>query len=118
MNKYTIYCTPQQTKKALELGAPMNYVETNTPTPNITRIQCGFETDIYVEIPTAEQMVGWLDEQGVKINFYSSSRYTYELHYANNYNNDVVISESFSTCKEASLAAIDAALEYLETQKN
>lgn len=23
MNRYTIYCTPEQTKKALELGAPI-----------------------------------------------------------------------------------------------
>lgn len=62
MNKYTIYCTPEQTKKALELGAPIK--------------ECGYyfkkqigcntisDTDLHI-IPTAEQMIGWLEENGI-----------------------------------------------------
>ena len=78
MNRYTIYCTEEQTKKALELGAPLNCCYHNDDFQNTIKIGSLH----YVEIPTAEQMLGWLED-------------------------------NYESRKEATLAAIDAALEYL-----
>lgn len=108
MNRYTIYCTPEQTRKALELGAPIE--------------RDGFEDRPYVYIdgayliPTAEQMIGWLEEQESFSNIcirktmggnHSSACYC---------NGETLLSKVFSSRKEATLAAIDAALEYLSNK--
>lgn len=98
MNRYTIYCTEEQTKKAMELGAPIEICDTEVDIENknigsIVREE-GFlcktvklEDYLYDEdgnrleynvlidgteetgrivafAPTAEQMIGWLKEQG------------------------------------------------------
>lgn len=71
MNKYTIFCTEEQTRKALELGAPIEFevecpvnLETleRSPYPDI---KMGKDGEPILIIPTAEQMLGWLDKQGV-----------------------------------------------------
>lgn len=49
MEQYTIYCSDEQTKKALELGAPLEY-------------HCPNERESVYHRPTAEQMLGWLEE--------------------------------------------------------
>ena len=48
MDRYTIYCTEEQTKKALELGAPIEseYIE----------LIC----KSFLIYPTAEQMIGFI----------------------------------------------------------
>lgn len=95
MNRYEIRCTPEQTRKAIELGAP---------------------------IPTAEQMLGWLEEQGLHINFDTTSEedinncliIKWEYFIYNKYH-DIINDQyyEYPTRKKAILAAIDAALEYL-----
>ena len=103
INEYTIYCTEEQTKKALELGAPIgngHYYD---------KI-CIINTIDYAT-PTTEQMIGWLNDKSlqVTIRFRGCSWY-YNI--MSNY--DVLsIGEDVSSRKEATLAAIDTALEYL-----
>lgn len=123
MERYTIYCTEEQTKKALALGAPIE-VE--------TIFACDYETSRdnkvhvsehlaksapyqeYAIIPTTEQMVGWLEAQ----NIYLEPRHTDEekIHvWVGSFTPlpDGVWTKSYSTIKEATLAAIDVALDYL-----
>ena len=102
MNRYTIYCTEEQTRKAFELGAPIEI----------------FNADGNIEIiePTAEQMIGWLRKEmklaisidyniqnNILVWFYSIFNFAY--------------SNTFSEPEEATLAAIDAALDYLVNNK-
>ena len=63
ISDYSIYCTEEQTKKALELGAPINFrwLYHGIPFHKEVNIEYGH----YAEIPTTEEMVGWLEEQGV-----------------------------------------------------
>lgn len=56
MEEFTIYCTPEQTRKALELGAPLNSCYHNGDFQNTIKIGSLH----YVEVPTAEQMINWL----------------------------------------------------------
>lgn len=121
MEKYTIYCTKDQTKKALELGAPIE--KDWIP-------ECLFNNGYFsLKTPTTEQMISWFEE-------------TYDLHisidYRRNYADDAdgnIVDEWYYYCfflsiadkcfygedtldeyptrKEVTLAAIDAALKYL-----
>lgn len=110
ITQYTIYCTPEQTKKALELGAPiMN--------GHYYHKICIINDNDYAT-PTAEEMIGWLEEREEISDlhiFKPAIRWTFELYTSNGggKNNHPL----FNTRKEATLAAIDAALEYLERQK-
>ena len=109
MNQYTIYCTPEQTKKALKLGAPIEY-----------QLKGAFK------IPTAEQMIGWLEEQGISArgNCFSwdedRHKPSWQVHI---YNKEIDFWEErmwgFSNSrKEAIRAAIDAALVCLTKTSN
>lgn len=95
MNRYTIYCTQAQAAKALELGAPIEY----------------YLKGIF-KVPTAEQMTGWLEEQGIFVEVSKSFIADYQslVHDANT---NVFYDEYFLSHKEAILAAIEAALDYL-----
>lgn len=69
MDKYTIYCTFEQVKKALELGAPINLFCKDYMAGHInymgSPIRIGYVLiykDLYYA-PTAEQMILWLEEQ-------------------------------------------------------
>lgn len=111
MEKYIIYCTPVQTKKALELGAPIRYKDTLD-----NRERGKFET------PTAEQMIGWFEEQKIihNINIIGNDydcdwKYEIYLNMPDGY--DYIGREDYQSRKEATLAAIDKALEYLKEQK-
>ena len=100
MDKYTIYCTEEQIKKALDLGAPIDN----------RWIEKGLN-------PTAEQMTGWLDEQGLLIVIDKNDNYyTWEV-YRNIYLIDMSKTKSIVSRKEAILSAIDVALEYLSNNK-
>lgn len=123
ISDYTIYCTPEQTKKALELGANIIKVEEDfnaVPTCYVDK-----SNDLY-EIPTAEQMIGFLEEQnGIKeISVYCdvTGKTWYFDMYGYEGNSLITIKEisnsySFLSRKEATLAAIGAALEYLLNKK-
>ena len=118
MNRYTIYCTPEQTKKALELGAPIiNYPLISSPY-GIPKFE---EKGIAYIIPTAEQMIGWIEEQGFQFNIHTNMFNEWEvLAFTENTDNtisEVADSDWKETKIEAILAAIDAALEYLTNKK-
>lgn len=112
MNRYIIYCSEEQTRKALQLGAP---IEIDSHSHGRPYIQNG--TSFYL-CPTSEQMIGWLEEQGIQVSIMfsyqvSPKKWNYDLD-----NNNLILFEhnsmSYTTRKEATLAAIDAALGYLE----
>lgn len=117
MEKYTLYCNTEQTKKALELGAPIVKVDTRDKRLIYYGNLCypRTEADYPYAIPTLEQMMGWLEEQGQTIEICRP--------YKDNPNwvafvGDVqVVGEYFSTRKEAILRAIDSALIFLGNRK-
>lgn len=106
MYDYTIYCTEEQTKKALELGAPIGVIPDG------------------LIIPTAEQMLGWLEEQYLYITI------SYTCNFAKDWQADIhhalytdaycgvdLIDVNFGSRKNATLAAISSALNYLINHK-
>lgn len=106
MNRYTTYCTAEQTKKALELGAPIGKI-------------CFALTDSWQdEIPTAEQMRGWLKDKGCRISVYESSRasWSFFIKYKT-LEDEIALGDCIAVEEEATLAAIDAALDYLSNNK-
>ena len=118
MNKYTIYCTPEQTRKALELGAPIRFASINDI--RLGRyIEVESNNEAY-EIPTTEQMIGWLDEQGIAIDIHTYFRVGHgKIHHYQYTVTDLnrVFNGEYTSRKETTLAAIDAALEYLTKAK-
>lgn len=109
MDKYTIYCTEEQAKKALKLGAPIKirpYV-TQEKAIDFAYVNSG----IIFDCPTAEQMIGWLEEQGItsiEITFCKESKWKFEI-----FGEIYDYGAPYSSRKEATIAAIDAALDYL-----
>lgn len=110
MTRYTLPCTEEQTRKSLELGAPIEKI-------------CFALTDAWQnKIPTAEEMIGWLEEQGVYVETKVNQRTDGVTNFVYNVicgsysslNNEVIF---FDTRKEATLAAIDAALVYVRNLK-
>lgn len=112
MNKYTIYCTEEQTKKAFELGAPIEILPNYTEYIGLPLIKCKDDNERPYIPPTAEQMILWLEEQGIHdirlvhlkdawmfYIFLDGNMLPYEYNYPSR--------------KEVTMAAIDAALEYL-----
>lgn len=112
MDKYKIPCTEEQTKKALELGAPINiFIHTSSESKGNYKPIGEF---IDAVIPTAEQMIGWLEEQdGIdEITVCKTGMWIWGK-------NRTLIkgSPNYSSRQESSLAAIDAALEYLTNKE-
>lgn len=114
MDRYTINCTPEQTKKALELGAPIDH--SGVPFEDLESLGYSeyYKSIIYGIIPTAEEMIGWLRSKGFrfKIDELSDITPAYRVKFGYWYRNG-----QSSNPKEATLAAIDAALEYLINNK-
>ena len=114
ISDYSIYCTPEQTKKALGLGAPI-YVYDKRNSDAIRELDVTLKDKVelpnglYAEIPIAEQMIGWLEEQE-KIDFFCIANFGFDLQTTND---GIIAERNFPSRKEATLAAIDAALEYL-----
>lgn len=111
-----IFCTEEQTKKALELGAPIK----KDTLENTSPIEV-FNNCVYI-IPTAEEMVGWLEEQGVSVEITMASQNIgyYSLNRIDSkgaFDFTGRCEETYSSRKEATLAAIDAALDYLSNKK-
>jgi len=120
MNWFTIYCTEEQTRKALALGAPIEqypyydvvkYEVRNFFHDNKTRFM----------FPTAEQMIGWLTEK-MKITTFHVTYFPVHEKYG-----FLIIADGFvleidadndgrflvNTRKEATLLAISYALDWL-----
>lgn len=140
MNRYIIYCTPKQTKIALELGAPIEIEDTRDRYSFLPQYSdstgcrskkfedaykdcyCD-ETSAYL-IPTAEELIGWLEAECGVIDFNAGrdmdftkdddfdfiDTYCYSVSFEDKHK---CTGSEFSTKKEATIAAINAALEYL-----
>lgn len=106
MNRYTIYCTETQVKKALELGAPIKTIKK-------PRYSIGL-----IEKVTSEQMIGWFEEQGVMFNIAVNPFDDYKviITKASSYETIANIKWNHNR-KNAIIAGIDAALDYLENLK-
>lgn len=131
MNQYTIFCTPAQTHKALSLGAPIEvfgFEDTSRQMVEIAKQEGHLEEleselnktdhatiigDLAYVLPTSEQICGWLEDvHHIRFNV---SRY--------GGNDDATIffkedrRRTFyrikRSYKEALLACIDEALDYL-----
>lgn len=120
MNKYRIYCTEEQTKKALELGAPIIKATYQNKEPHVgVLVKLINKETIYDYIcPSAEEMIGWLEEQGVSVEITMASRNIgyYSLNRIDNkgsFDFTGRCEETYSSRKEATLAAIDAALDFI-----
>lgn len=122
MSGYACYCTEEQTEKAFKLGAP---IETQGFIPIKgweLKIDWFAQEDKCYHIPTTEQMIGWLEEQ-IDIAEIDISRCSFVSKFwaFGIYNEQKgLIAENIkdlSSRKEATLAAIDAALEYLINNK-
>lgn len=117
MYKYTIPCTPEQTKKALELGAPLEH---NTYAENdfIEAPMKKFPTvKTRLVIPTAEEMIGWLEEQIDNIDVIKDTDGTWNYLFYPTNSSKHEIGSKYTSRKEATLAAIDAALACLTNNK-
>lgn len=122
MNTFTIFCTEAQTRRALELGAPINIrcsYNGYYPLPFIREIIV--EPHHFAEVPTAEQMLGWLKTKGFAFgitNYNDGFNDHVFWRVANNQDKRWYISDDkLKDPKEAVLAAIDAALNYLKNKK-
>lgn len=134
MSDYTLFCTPEQTRKALELGAPIKEAMSRYNAWNaLQRIKSGKETyEEYANkgvaiingkyvvkaltIPTAEQMLGFFRSKNIHIVIQKDvvddwSAYGHEIAPVEFTVFDRLT--GYKSYKEATLAAIDAALEYL-----
>lgn len=151
MKQYSIPCTEAQTKKALELGAPIEILDTEVEIED-RNIGCtvgygGFSCQpaklehylydadgnrkewcvilegteetgrIVVYTPTAEEMFGWIEEQedidDIEIYKFDAD-WKFEIFLTDG---NYIKSAKFPTRKEATLASIDAALDYLTNNK-
>lgn len=114
ISDYTIYCTKSQTKKALELGASLNIDYHSNDFENSVKIR----NLCYAKIPTAEQLIGYIEAQlcidHIRIFRYNNGwDWSYTIYLSNNETIEIC---HFNSRKEATLAAIDAALEYLSNK--
>ena len=119
MDEYTIYCTEEQTRKALELGAPIEHAKVvDTINGNSTRIP--EENGEFYLIPTAEQMIGWL-ESNPQIHHITVWKECVRWDYTFCYKQDGIVKRfdigSSGNRLEATIAAIDAALEFIQNLK-
>lgn len=115
ISDYTIYCTPEQTKKALELGVPIEKKEIQV----CDNAKHFFWYDgFYYNYPTAEEMIDFLEEQGILVSipygYVVRHKWTYDL------DSEEYIDYKrgeFTSREETTLIAIDAALDYLTNNK-
>lgn len=120
MNKFSILCTKDQIRKALELGAPLETCDWRI-TDTSRYIELDNEKGWHIQIPTAEEMIGWLESEK-SFSFDIRKRvvtWSYFIYYKMRHflQDPVIDDDGFTSREEATLAAIDAALEYLEKYK-
>ena len=125
MDRYTIYCTPEQTRKALELGAPIELEsEYYNPTEHDFKldnpIPCESFTNgyYYAKCPTAEEMIGWLEEQGLHIYTEWSWYGQVTIWVWYNPEKEHIYTSKANSRQVATLTAIDATLKYLNSSNN
>lgn len=113
---YSVYCTPEQTNRALKLGAPLETCDWRITNTN-KYIELDNEKGWHIQIPTAEQIAGWLLEyvNDIIVCRGLASTWFYSVYLKNT--TDCRSRFNYPTRKAATLAAIDTALDYLEQQK-
>lgn len=121
MEQYTIYCTEEQTRRAWLLDAPFKYC-CGKELPDhkyICTTPLLSHTEV-IEVPTTQQMIGWLrEEYNIQAFVSTLAGNTASVFVKNeftmfNVNDDDEMPKRFDTYEQAELAAIDAALDYLE----
>lgn len=123
MEQYSIYCTKEQTKKALELGAPIKFKTIChydlqdgkfIPYPDL---DIDINGDPILIPPTAEQMRNWLEDI-FSLRFYCGEDSDGFI-FVNIYSPQERIAKAENCISpiQAALAAIDAALDYLIKNK-
>lgn len=100
LDEFTIYCTKEQTKKALELGAKIENENWCFEGSDM------LEYKLYAKIPTAEQMIGWLESKGFYFRL-NTNGCSVEIDYS------CILEIVNTNRKKATLQAIDTALDYL-----
>lgn len=122
MNNYIIFCTEEQTKKALELGAPLEFIEEGKSVMG-KYLYVPQKWGYYI-IPTAEQMILWLEMHNcfkyitvMNPSLKNEQDMWVGLVYFTDNDKYPIAVETYSSRKEATLAAIDAALNYLINKK-
>lgn len=123
MDEYTILCTEAQTKKALKLGAPIE-IKTIEEAPKDWQGKAYFTgMATCAKLPTAEQMIGWIESistiqlQIEKQMIGCSVRYRIWVRDKCVPFSNIIKMQNYHSRKEATLAAIDATLEYLGNKK-
>lgn len=120
MGNYSIFCTPEQTRKALELGAPLHRLNGLALSDYVNMLKIS-DTEAYI-IPTAEEMVAWLEEQECIgcIGIYTtieSCKYWVFFVYDKECNDLIEDPYVYQTRREATYEAIDATLKYLQQRR-
>ena len=116
INNYSIYCTSEQTKKALELGAPIEIKTIEEAPKDWQGKACFTGMATCAKFPTAEQMLGWLEEQeSIKsIVIDKTNKWQYVIWGSDGYS--IWCDTGFNSRLKATLAAIDATLEHLNNK--
>lgn len=114
MNEYTIPCTKEQACKAQKLGAPIRVTINWSLDSNCKLVNNGVDGFV---LPTAEEMICWLETtifEEINIQRFANF-WEYNVYLTD----DDLISHNghYKSRTEATLAAIDAALEYLTNKK-
>lgn len=123
MKRYTNYCTEEQIRKAFELGAPIEILPNYTEFRGFPFVKCQDGNERPCVPPTAEQMIGWLEEQEeifeIDISVWYPEGYerVWCFDIRDKYRLHLCFHKEFESRKEATIAAIDAALEYLIQRK-
>lgn len=121
ISDYTIYCTESQVRKALELNVPIENVYYNVVTKEaLKRYNLVMIGGREYKIPTVEQMIGWLRYKNIHIVVHKDvvdkwSAYGHNIEPIEFTVFDRLI--GFNSYEEATLAAIDAALNHLVDNK-
>lgn len=109
LSDYTIRCTPEQVCKAINLGAILDICDWRyVDTPLCMTMTNNGELIGHFMLPTAEQMIGFLRSKGVK--FYLGDN---EDCWSIGIEKTILC---YGRSENKELAAIDAALEYLNNQ--
>lgn len=121
ISNYSIYCTPKQARTAFELGAPIFPIKSRRTKETVISSDdvISYDEDFftYVTNPTAEEMIGWLETQGICFNIRKQwTDNLYVVGWLCNGRQYAKVVEK-SSRSEAILTAISDALEYLSKNK-
>lgn len=113
MQDYEIRCTPEQTKRAYKLGAPITLIHANHQGSVFDGMMM-IGDDLF-HIPTAEQLRGWLREKGYIVR---QVVYQHQITCSSFNGLSIRVIGIGDDYNEAVLEEIDAALDYLTSKSN